>query len=113
MTSATRGGRICFWMRMDLPIDVLKVDMAFVRELEESDRARTILRFVLGLAQDLGMGVVIEGVETQNQLNYISKLGKVDIQGYFFSRPLPVEDFKILYNKYSLNKNENVTIERR
>ncbi len=100
-------------MLKNLPIDVLKVDMAFVRELEESDRARTILRFVLGLAQDLGMGVVIEGVETQNQLNYISKLGKVDIQGYFFSRPLPVEDFKILYNKYSLNKNENVTIERR
>ena len=91
-------------MLKNLPIDVLKVDMAFVRELEQSDRARTILRFVLGLAQDLGMGVVIEGVETQNQLNYISKLGKVDIQGYFFSRPLPIEDFKVLYDKYRSNR---------
>ncbi|MBR1857945.1 MAG: GGDEF domain-containing response regulator [Selenomonadaceae bacterium] len=83
-------------MLKNLPVDVLKVDMAFVRELEESERAYMILKFIMRLAHDLGMDVVIEGVETQKQLDYLANLGADKIQGYFFSRPLPVPDFKKL-----------------
>lgn len=85
-------------MLKNLQFDVLKVDMAFVREIEQSERARKILRTIIELAEELGMGVVTEGVETQTQLDYITEMGDVDIQGYYFSKPLPVEDFKKLFD---------------
>ena len=91
-------------MLKNIAIDVLKVDMAFVREIEHSERARTILLMIIGLAKELGMGVVTEGVETQTQLDYITSMGSVDIQGYYFSKPLAVKDFNALFDKYdSLN----------
>lgn len=91
-------------MLKNIQIDVLKVDMAFVREIEQSERARTILMMIIGLAKELGMGVVTEGVETQTQLDYITSMGSVDIQGYYFSKPLAVKDFVALFDKYdSLN----------
>ena len=91
-------------MLKNIDIDVLKVDMAFVREIEHSERARTILLMIIGLAKELGMGVVTEGVETQTQLDYITSMGSVDIQGYYFSKPLAVKDFNALFDKYdSLN----------
>ena len=91
-------------MLKNIAIDVLKVDMAFVREIEHSERARTILLMIIGLAKELGMGVVTEGVETQTQLDYITNMGSVDIQGYYFSKPLAVKDFVSLFDKYnSLN----------
>ena len=83
-------------MLKNLPVDVLKVDMAFVRELEESERAYMILKFIMNLARDLGMDVIVEGVETKKQLDYLANLGADKIQGYYFSKPLPVTDFKKL-----------------
>lgn len=90
-------------MLKNLPVDVLKVDMAFVRELEESERAYMILKFIMNLARDLGMDVIVEGVETKKQLDYLANLGADKIQGYYFSRPLPVPDFKKLFME---NKNK-------
>lgn len=87
-------------MLKNIQIDILKVDMAFVREIEHSERARTILLMIIGLAKELGMGVVTEGVETQTQLDYITNMGSVDIQGYYFSKPLAVKDFVALFDKY-------------
>ena len=86
-------------MLKNLQFDVLKVDMAFVREIEQSERARKILRTIIELAKALEMGVVTEGVETQTQLDYITEMGNVDIQGYYFSKPLPVKDFIELFDK--------------
>ncbi|MBQ7704806.1 MAG: EAL domain-containing protein [Selenomonadaceae bacterium] len=88
-------------MLKNIDIDVLKVDMAFVREIEHSERARIILLMIIGLARELGMGVVTEGVETQTQLDYITNMGSVDIQGYYFSKPLAVKDFNALFDKYN------------
>lgn len=90
-------------MLKNLPVDVLKVDMAFVRELEESERAYMILKFIMNLARDLGMDVIVEGVETKKQLDYLANLGADKIQGYYFSKPLPVPDFKKLLEE-SKNK---------
>lgn len=90
-------------MLKNLPVDVLKVDMAFVRELEESERAYMILKFIMNLARDLGMDVIVEGVETKKQLDYLANLGADKIQGYYFSKPLPVPDFKKLVEE-SKNK---------
>lgn len=86
-------------MLKNLQFDVLKVDMAFVREIERSERARKILKMIIELAEELGMGVVTEGVETQTQLDYITEMGEVEIQGYYFSKPLPIKDFIVLCDK--------------
>lgn len=88
-------------MLKNLPVDVLKVDMAFVRELEESERAYMILKFIMMLARELGMDVIVEGVETKKQLDYLVSLGADKIQGYYFSRPLPVPDFKKLVAEHN------------
>lgn len=80
-------------MLKNLPVDVLKIDMAFVRELEKSARARSILKSIMHLAFDLDMGVVVEGVETKAQVDFLASIGADDIQGYYFSKPLPVPDF--------------------
>ena len=87
-------------MLKDMPLDTLKVDMAFIRELEKSKRVAVILKFIVALAEELGMSVVVEGVETQAQADYVSSLGDVSIQGYFFSRPLPIPDYEKLLDKY-------------
>lgn len=87
-------------MLKDMPLDTLKVDMAFIRELEKSKRVAVILKFIVALAEELGMSVVVEGVETQAQADYVASLGDVAIQGYFFSRPLPIPDYEKLLDKY-------------
>lgn len=89
-------------MLKDMPLDTVKVDMAFIRELEKSERVAVILKFIVELAEALGMGVVVEGVETQKQCDYVASLGEVAIQGYYFSRPLPMSDYEKLLDKYPL-----------
>ena len=91
-------------MLKDMPLDTIKVDMAFIRELEKSPRVAIILKFIVELTNALGMGTVIEGVETQTQADYVASLGDVAIQGYYFSRPLPIKDYEKLLDKYLLPK---------
>lgn len=87
-------------MLKDMPLDTIKVDMAFIRELEKSKRVAVILKFIVELAEELGMSVVVEGVETKTQADYVASLGEVAIQGYYFSRPLPISDYEKLLDKY-------------
>ena len=94
-------------MLKDMPLDTIKVDMAFIRELEKSPRVAFILKFIIELTNALGMGTVVEGVETKTQADYVASLGDVSIQGYYFSRPLPIKDYEKLLDKYLLNKEEN------
>lgn len=80
-------------MLKDLPVDVLKIDMGFVREIERSTRASAIIRAIVSMARNLEMGIVVEGVETKPQVDFLGSIGCEDIQGYYFSRPLPEEEF--------------------
>lgn len=80
-------------MLKNLPVDTLKVDMAFVREIEQDQTARILMRDIVRIAKDLGISTIIEGVETENQLRYLASIGCRDIQGYYFSKPLPTEAF--------------------
>ena len=86
-------------MLKNLPVDTLKIDMGFVQELESSERASSIMKFILKLAEDLDMGVVVEGVETKAQLDLLAKIGCADIQGFYFSRPLPYENYMKLLDE--------------
>jgi len=80
-------------MLKDLPVDVLKIDMAFVQEVDKSSRAGAILESIVELGNHLNMEVVVEGVETRQQVEFLSKIGCHHIQGYYFSKPLDKEKF--------------------
>ena len=88
-------------MLKDVPVDVLKIDMDFIRNLETSERAGNILSSVVHMAKWLEMEVVAEGVENRNQFDFLKKIGCEQIQGYYFSPPLECEEFlnKIRYSR--------------
>ncbi len=77
-----------------LPLDQLKVDQSFVRELPQSSDAIAIARSVIRLGQDLGLEMIAEGVETREQMECLLGMGCERFQGYLFSRPVPIETFE-------------------
>lgn len=74
-----------------LPIDVVKVDRRFVRELDREHKAREIVRATIALARSLGLRVVAEGVETAEQARILTELGCSYAQGHFFARPMDLD----------------------
>ena len=86
-------------MLSDMPIDVLKMDMKFIRNIETNETDRRLVMLILDIARYLQVSVVAEGVETEKQLE-ILRAGKCDlVQGYYFSRPLPSDQFEKLIEK--------------
>ncbi len=75
------------------PIDVLKIDQSFVRDIVTDPDAAGIVSAVIGLAQRMDLRTIAEGVETEAQLGYLRKLGCEVMQGYYFSRPVPEAEF--------------------
>jgi diguanylate cyclase (GGDEF)-like protein len=76
-----------------LPADTLKIDREFVARLGEDERTEAMLSSVLGLAQQLGLRCVAEGVETEPQLHWLREHGCDLVQGYYLCRPLPAGEF--------------------
>ena len=83
-------------MLSDMPVDVLKMDRKFVRNIEESETDRRLVNLILDIARCLNVPVVAEGVETQEQIELLREGGCNYVQGFFFSRPLPPEQFEEL-----------------
>lgn len=80
-----------------LPLDQLKIDQSFVRDLERNDNDAVICAATIGLAHHLGLKVVAEGVETEIQRHFLINLHHCDfMQGYLFARPLPLHAFEAL-----------------
>ena len=86
-------------MLSDMPIDVLKMDMKFIRNIEESETDLRLVKLILDIARYLGLRVVAEGVETEGQLELLRNAGCDMVQGFYFSRPLPPEDFERLIER--------------
>ncbi|HSI28984.1 MAG TPA: EAL domain-containing protein, partial [Methylophilus sp.] len=80
----------------DFPIDRLKIDKAFVSNLENDPANAAILKAIIVLGQSLGIKVIAEGVETAYQHEYLKSVGCDELQGYYFSRPLPACEFEAL-----------------
>ncbi len=87
------------------PIDVLKIDRSFVREMYEDSDDAAIVAAIIGLAHNLRLEVVAEGVETEAQLDFLRRKNCDHVQGYYLSYPLPAEEFAAL-----LKENENLFI---
>ncbi len=85
-----------------LPIDVLKIDQSFVRDLGKDLGDNAIVAAIVNMARALELHVVAEGVETQEQLIILQQLGCDEHQGYFYSRPLPAEALVGHYGQTSL-----------
>jgi diguanylate cyclase (GGDEF)-like protein/PAS domain S-box-containing protein len=75
------------------PFDKIKIDQAFIANLGHSEQAATIIRAVIALGRGLNLPVVAEGVETQEQLDFLAAENCNEIQGYFIGRPRPIADY--------------------
>ena len=84
-------------MLKDINADVLKIDMGFLRKTENPKRAQVILNYTIDMAHELGMQVITEGVETQEQLDFLIGMGCTMFQGFYFDKPMPVEEFEEKY----------------
>ena len=82
----------------DIRADVLKIDMSFLQEIKDSERNQVILKSVITMADSLGMDVITEGVETEEQLRILTAMGCNLFQGYLFCRPVPVDVFEMKYS---------------
>ena len=81
------------------PLDVLKIDTSFVRKIDTDPNDLTLIRSVIDLAQNFQMKTVAEGVETREILALLKQLGCDEIQGYYFSSPVPAAEFGLLLQR--------------
>ena len=88
-------------MLNEMPIDILKLDMKFIRSETAKPNSQGILQFIIDLARWMHLDVVAEGVETAEQLERLRQIGCDYVQGYYFARPMPCEEFKALLEEYS------------
>jgi EAL domain-containing protein (putative c-di-GMP-specific phosphodiesterase class I) len=76
-----------------LPIDTLKIDRSFVNDIARDADDEAIVSAIIGLARSLGLSIVAEGVENDNQVGFLSMFGATLMQGYLFARPVPEDEF--------------------
>lgn len=77
----------------DMPFDILKIDRAFFSESITSESSTLILQKIIEMADGLGLEVICEGVETQQQVELLREMGCRRVQGYFYARPIPMEEY--------------------
>ena len=81
-------------MLSSMPIDVLKMDRSFISNMENSEKDKQLVALIFGIAENLDITVIAEGVETEAQLLLLKQMGCTLVQGYYFSRPLHPSDFE-------------------
>lgn len=78
----------------DINVDVLKVDMGFIKETNTVKKSRIILASVIKMAKELNLLIITEGIETEEQVDNLTKLGCDVFQGYYFSKAIDVNEFE-------------------
>jgi EAL domain-containing protein (putative c-di-GMP-specific phosphodiesterase class I) len=88
------------------PFDKIKVDGSFVRSIDTNEQAATIVRAVLGLGRGLGLPVLAEGVETEAEMQFLSKEMCDEVQGFLLGRPVDIKQFRHLTHPADAATNE-------
>lgn len=81
----------------NLPVDVLKIDCEFFNETVATEKGKTVIKYTVGMANEMNMKVVAEGVETEEQVKFLLDVGCQIAQGYYFSKPIPISEFEAKY----------------
>jgi len=84
----------------EMPVDIIKLDMSFIRRIHENKTTFRMVELAVEMAKSLGAPVVAEGVENEEQYRLLRQIGCDYIQGYYFSKPLPVADFEAFSEKW-------------
>ena len=87
------SGYSSFGMLQKYNFDIMKVDMSFVRQIENNPKTRSIIRFMIDMAHEMGIRLVAEGAETPVQVDFLRENGCDYIQGYYFYKPMPENEF--------------------
>ena len=91
-----------------LPIDIVKIDQSFVRDIPDSKEAILIAQAIIAMAQSLRLSLIVEGIENVKQLNYFRQQGCEVMQGFLFSRPVAAEDILEILNSHTIPGSFNV-----
>ena len=83
-------------MLKDAPVDVIKIDRFFIDEVIDTNRGKIIVANSIKMSKDLGMKVIAEGVESREQAEFLRDAGCDVAQGYYYSKPVPTEEFEKL-----------------
>lgn len=90
-------GYSSFYMLKNINIDILKIDKSFSDEVIEDKRGRIILESIIDMAKKLEIKTVAEGIETKQQVEYLKQIGCDMVQGYYFEKPIPIDEFEKKY----------------
>lgn len=91
----------------DLPVDTIKLDKEFLHVSSNTVRGKKVIRNVISMCRDLKMDVVTEGIETKEQIDFITGCGCPIAQGYYYASPLPQDEFEAFAEEYSKNPHLN------
>lgn len=81
-------------MLKEMPLDIIKMDLKFLDGGDNEEKSRYILQTLIALAQNMQLDVVVEGVETKEQVEFLKETGNFSVQGYYFSKPVPDATYK-------------------
>lgn len=89
-------GHSSLWHLRRFPVDILKIDRTFVRDLVDDPTTRVVTEAIIGLCRELGIDVIVEGVETPDQASAVEQAGAALAQGFLFHKPMPIDDLRRL-----------------
>ena len=88
------SGYSALGMLRDIPVDTIKIDKSFLKLSDNNERGEKVVKNIIMLCKDLKFDVVVEGVETQEQIEFLTNYGCEIAQGFHYSKPVPIEDFE-------------------
>ncbi|KXH80839.1 bifunctional diguanylate cyclase/phosphodiesterase [Sporosarcina sp. HYO08] len=85
----------------ELPVDTLKIDMSFIRDIHENENSRAIVKALVTLADTVGLNIIAEGVEYEKQVGILAELGCQEGQGYLYSKPVSPDELEFFFRQYA------------
>lgn len=98
-------------MLKDIPADVIKIDRMFLKNSSDDTRSKTIIKSIIYMAKNLRLSVITEGVETKEQVGFLTRSGCEIAQGFYYARPMPLDEYEKFMKEHSHGKDRDVYYE--